>query len=78
MDSRGILRHLGRGQSDRAVAEALGIDRKTVARYRTWAAEQELLEEDLPSLSELQQLVEETLSSAPPPGQGAGPCAASQ
>lgn len=67
MDIREMLRHLQRGQSDRAVAEALGIDRKTVARYRTWAAEQGLLEEALPSLSELKGLVEETLGSSPPP-----------
>jgi hypothetical protein len=43
MDIRETLRHLRRGQSDRAAAEALGIDCKTVARYRTWAEEQELL-----------------------------------
>ena len=67
MDIREILRHVRRGQSDRAVAEALGIDRKTVARYRIWAAEQGLLKETLPSLSELQQLIEETLSSSSPP-----------
>ena len=67
MDIREMLRHLQRGQSNRAVAKALGIDRKTVARYRTWAKEQGLLEESLPSLSELQQLVEETLDSSPPP-----------
>jgi transposase len=67
MDIREMLRHLRRGQSNRAVAEALGIDRKTVARYRCWAAEQELLEDTLPPLSELQELVEETLSSSPPP-----------
>ena len=67
MDIREMLRHLRRGQSNRAVAKALGIDRKTVARYRTWAKEQGLLEESLPSLSELQSLVEETLDSSPPP-----------
>ena len=67
MDIREMLRHLRRGQSNRAVAEALGIDRKTVARYRCWAAEQELLEDTLPPLSELQELVEEMLSSSPPP-----------
>jgi transposase len=49
------------------VAKALGIDRKTVARYRAWATEQELLEDPLPSLGELQRLVEETLGSSPPP-----------
>ena len=67
MDIREMLRHLRRGQSNRAVAEAMGIDRKTVARYRSWASEQGLLEDCLPPLSELQELVEETLSSSPPP-----------
>jgi hypothetical protein len=67
MDIREMLRHLQRGQSNRAVAKALGIDRKTVARYRTWATEQGLLKESLPSLSELQRLVEETLDNSPPP-----------
>ena len=49
------------------MAKALGIDRKTVARYRKWAAYQRLLEEALPSLSELQRLVAETLDSSLPP-----------
>ncbi len=67
MDIREILRYLRQGESNRAVASALGIDRKTVARYRTWAAEQGLLEEPLPTLSDLHKLVEETLKSTPPP-----------
>ena len=67
MDIREMLRHLRRGQSNRAVAEALGINRKTVARYRSWASEQGLLEDRLPPLSELQELVEGTLSSSSPP-----------
>jgi hypothetical protein len=49
------------------VAKALGINRKTVARYRAWAQEQRLLEESLPSLSELKNLVEEAMDSSPPP-----------
>jgi len=67
MDIREILRRLRKGQSDRAVAQALGIDRKTVGRYRNWAAEQELLEGRLPPLSDLHQLVNETLNTALPP-----------
>jgi transposase len=45
----------------------MGIDRKTVARYRDWAAEQGLLEGRLLSLSELHRLLKETLPSPPPP-----------
>jgi FixJ family two-component response regulator len=67
MDIQEMLRHLRQGQSNRAVATALGIDRKTVARYRSWASEQGLLEDRLPPLSELQEPVEETLGSSPPP-----------
>jgi transposase len=67
MDIREMLRHLRQGQSNRAVAKAMDIDRKTVARYRTWAAEQGLLEKPLLPLGKLHQLVEETLSSPPPP-----------
>jgi transposase len=67
MDIRELLRHMRQGQSNRAVAHALGIDRKTVSRYRAWATEQGLLEGALPSLSDLHKLVEETLSSTPPP-----------
>jgi transposase len=45
----------------------MGINRKTVARYRIWAAEQGLLEGRLLSLSELHRLLKETLPSPPPP-----------
>ena len=67
MDIREMLRRLRQGESNRAVAEAMQIDRKTVGRYRTWAAEQGLLEGLLPSLGDLHRLLEETLSSPPPP-----------
>ncbi len=67
MDIREVLRRLRKGQSDRAVAKTLSIDRKTVGRYHSWAAEQGLLEGSLPSLSELQQRVQETLNNHSPP-----------
>jgi transposase len=67
MDIREILRRLRKGQSDRAVAKAMGIDRKTVGRYHKWAAEQDLLEGPLLPLSDLHQLVQETLNTALPP-----------
>ena len=67
MDIREILRRLRKGQSDRAVAQAIGIDRKTAGRYRTWAAEQGLLEGPVPPLEELSRLLEETLRREPPP-----------
>jgi len=67
MDIREVLRRLRKGQSDRAVAKALGVDRKTVGRYHNWAVEQELLEGPLPPLSDLHQLVKETLNTTLPP-----------
>jgi transposase len=67
MDIREILRRLRAGQSNRAVARATGIDRKTVGRYRAWAAKHGLLSGPLPPLGELHQLVEETLKGPPPP-----------
>jgi transposase len=67
MEVREILRQLQKGQSVRAVAKAMVIDRKTVTRYRTWAIEQDLLKKPLPSLGELNQLLAETLKPAAPP-----------
>ena len=67
MDIREILRQLRAGQSNRAVARATGINRKTVGRYRAWAAKHGLLEGPLPAWGELHQLVEETLTNSSPP-----------
>jgi transposase len=55
------------GQSDRAIAAAVGVDRKTVGRYRAWAVEQALLSGTLPALGELNRLLEETMKGPPPP-----------
>ena len=67
MDIRDVLRRLRKGESVRAVARITGVDRKTVGRYQAWAAEQELLEGPLPSLGDLNRLLEETLQSKSPP-----------
>ena len=67
MDIREILRQLRAGQSNRAVARATGINRKTVGRYRAWAAKHGLLEGPLLPLGELHQLVKETLTNSSPP-----------
>ena len=67
MDIHEILRHLRQGRSDRAVAAATGVDRKTVRHYRVWAVEQGLLRGPLPRLGELNRLLEETMKSSPPP-----------
>ena len=67
MEIREMLRQLRRGRSNRAVARALSINRKTVATYRNWAQEQGLLEGTLPPLGELHRLLEETMQSPAPP-----------
>jgi len=67
MDIREILRCVQKGQSDRAIAEAMNVDRKTVAKYRVWAKKHGVLEGPLPSLSHLQGLLDQTLVTPPPP-----------
>ena len=67
MDVREILRRFQEGESDRAVARALQVSRKTVRRYRKWAEERGLLEGPLPSLSDLHSLVEAALAGPAPP-----------
>lgn len=67
MEIREMLRRFQQGQSNRSIARDLRINRKIVDRYRTWADEQGLLEEALPSLGDLHQLLEGTLNHASPP-----------
>ena len=67
MDIREILRRIRQGQSDRAIARELGINRKTIGHYHTWAQERGLLNGELPGMDELQRLVEESLSNDAPP-----------
>ena len=67
VDIREILRLAQSGKSDRLIGRAMGIDRRTVARYRRWAEEQGLLAGSLPSAGELHRLLEETLPEVPPP-----------
>jgi hypothetical protein len=65
MDVREILRNFG-GQSNRAVARATAIDRKTVARCSSWTSEHDLPSDPLPPLRELQRLLDATMSGWPP------------
>ncbi len=43
MDIRELLLHMRSGSSNRTIQEVTGVDRRTVQRYRRWAAEQGLL-----------------------------------
>ena len=67
MEIREVLRRVRAGESDRTIAQTMKIDRKTVRRYREWAAECGLLEGELPALRELQTCLATTLPPAVPP-----------
>lgn len=69
MDLQALLRRLRAGKSDHSIAQALHIDRRTVAKYRVWAIAQHLLEGELPDLHQLQMLAKATLDTTPPPPQ---------
>ena len=67
MDIRELLRHIQAEASDRAVQRATGAHRRTIQRYRAWAATQDLLARPLPPVDELQRLIDQTLELPPPP-----------
>jgi transposase len=67
MEIREILRRIRAGESDRAIARLMDINRKTVGHYHHWAAEQGLLTGDLPTTPDLHQLLEATVPPSLPP-----------
>ncbi len=67
MDIREIVRRLQKGESNRAIAKAMSVNRKTICRYRRWADKQGLLSAAVPKAAELERLLHETLAGAPPP-----------
>jgi transposase len=69
MDLRTLLRYIRADKSNRSVAHDTGVDRRTVARYRKWAEQHNLLDQtvSLPPLEEFAALVNTTLAPAPPP-----------
>jgi transposase len=67
MDVYEILRLVKLGQSNRAIAGAMKIDRKTVGKYRAWAEKLGLLASDLPSHEELHELLEASWPNQVPP-----------
>lgn len=67
LDIRELLRHIQAGESDRQIAEALHLTRKTVGKHRAWATRHGLLKGALPAPEELARLLEqERLASAAP------------
>ena len=55
-DVRELIRLLRKGEADRRIARDLSLSRNTVAKYRSWASQQGLLGESLPSEAELERL----------------------
>lgn len=69
MDLLELLRLLRAGESDRAVRDRLGLNRRTVAKYRVWATEQGFLEGALPALGEVRRRLAATQPAVLPPQQ---------
>ena len=67
LDLRELIRHRRAGDSDRQVAEALHVTRRTVAKYRAWATHHELLTGALATPEELVRLLAQDLPASPPP-----------
>lgn len=67
MDIREMIRHIREERSDRQIGKDLGVDRRTVKRYRDWAQEQGLLEGEIPDHHSLLKLLDETLPEKKPP-----------
>jgi transposase len=66
-DIREILRRVRLGESDRAIVKALGVSRKTVRKYREWAAQAALPADELPPTEQLSALLQTSLPETPPP-----------
>ncbi len=69
MDIQEMVRLLRVGASDREIVKLVGLNRRTVARYRAWAVEQDVLAGPLRSNSEVERLLAATMPVALPPQQ---------
>lgn len=67
MDIQALLRRLRAQHSDRAIAQALHLDRKTVSKYHDWAQAEGLLEGELPDLATLHARLAAAFPVEPPP-----------
>jgi transposase len=69
MDINELLRLVRAGENTSAIARLLGLNWRTVRRYRSWADEQGLLVGELPDPATLHQLIATTVPSVQPPQQ---------
>jgi transposase len=67
VDIYALLQHLRAGYSNRRIQRELGIDRRTVQKYRQWAETYSLLDGKLPPIEELHNLLCDTMPETHPP-----------
>lgn len=69
MEIHELIRLARAGESNSTIARVLGLNRRTVIRYRGWASAQGLLSGEIPDPAALHQLLAATLPAAQPPQQ---------
>lgn len=69
MDVQELVRLVRDGASDREIAGLVGLNRRTISRYRRWATQQHLLGGPLPTVGELHDQLQATLPVHLPPQQ---------
>lgn len=69
MDIKELIRLVRAGEDNSTIARLLGLNRRTVMRYRAWASEQGLLVGEARDPATLQQLITTTLPAVLPPQQ---------
>lgn len=69
MDIVELVRLLRAGEGDRALTERVGLNRRTVAKYRVWAAAQGFLEGPMPKSGLVHRQLAQTMPPALPPQQ---------
>ena len=67
MDIVEIVRLLRAGESNRTITQVVRCNRRTVAKYRAWAAAHGLLTGAMPTSAAMHRLLAQTLPGAAPP-----------